>query len=266
MQVHGRNVALEQMRFQMMADGVDAVLAAWGRELAENSERLEEQRKKLVAQANDASRAQSAEQAQQAMDAALDARIESFLGSLLSAASDPDSKVAIPDGFRSATGSPHGPSLPDFSALVAEIESADKTDAISADDPIARSQASAAWAIGHGMMPHPGDLSHIMKANNVDPTFAARFDDLAGSLDKIQSKTFVHPQLKVQAGADRLDALKSYVDTLSGYGSARLVKLVSDPGSLLGFVEPAMPSPSATNPKRMPERQFNAMLDNLFKK
>lgn len=261
MRIEQRASTYDDLRYQAMSDAVDATLEAWGRELEANREALVEQAKRNAQEADQASREKHAELAQQAMDAALDARVESYLSSLLSAASDPDSKVDIPDGFRTASGV-SGPSIPDLSALLTQIESTDAGDkSVGGVDDVSR--ASAAWALGQGLMPHPADLSAVMKTNGIDPTFSARLDDIASSLNKVDQQSFKHPQLKVQAGAERLETLKGYVDTLTSYGSGRLVKLVTDPGSLMGMVEPAI-SAGSVRGRGMPERQFNSMLDGLF--
>jgi hypothetical protein len=261
---HSRSI-YDELRYQAMADAVDATLEAWGRELAANAEALREEKKRLEQHADEASLAQRQQAAQQAMDSALDARVESYLEALLTAASDPNSKIEIPDGYRTA-GSLTGPGVPDLSALLSQIESVDAGDDATkkAEGVDETSRASAAWALGHGMMPHPADLSAIMKQNGVDLGVAAHFDSVAASLSKVDTQSFKHPQLKVQAGSDRLDTLKGYLDNLTSYGSGRLVKLVSDPASLLGTVEPAAASQTVGRSRGMPERQFNSMLDNLF--
>lgn len=267
MRIDQSRTAFDDLRYQAVSDAVDATLAAWGRELEANREALFEQQKRYHAEADQAGQARRAEQAQQAMDAALDARVESYLEALLAAASDPGSKVDVPDGVRVASGAIAGPSIPDLSALLSQIEAVDAGDAKDAvggvDGAAQTSATSAAWALGHGLMPHPADLSTLMKAHSLDGNFAARLDDIAGSLSKVESQSFKHPQLKVQAGAERLETLKGYVDTLTSYGSGRLVKLVADPGSLLGTVEPALTA-SSVRGRGMPERQFNSMLDGLF--
>ena len=264
MRIDQSRTAFDDLRYQAVSDAVDATLAAWGRELEANREALFEQQKRYHAEADQAGQARRAEQAQQAMDAALDARVESYLEALLAAASDPGSKVDVPDGVRVASGAIAGPSIPDLSALLSQIEAVDAGDAKDAVGGVdGAAQTSAAWALGHGLMPHPADLSTLMKAHSLDGNFAARLDDIAGSLSKVESQSFKHPQLKVQAGAERLETLKGYVDTLTSYGSGRLVKLVADPGSLLGTVEPPLGAGSVRG-RGMPERQFNSMLDGLF--
>lgn len=247
---------------------MERLLRAWDAEIEAAAEHL---RKEAVRIANEqAARAleQSKAQAQEAADAALTHSISSYLeGLAVQAQSNDASAVSIPSGVRVASTSFAGPALTEISALVSEAEREIGEGRF--DSATESSQRSATWALEHGLMPHPGDLGRLVAASGVDASWGERFSQLGAKLDNIDAGASVrHGQMKAYLAHEKLGALQDYVNVLGAFGGGRVVGLVSNPASLggIGALSGTPPTSSQSGGARgkMPEREFNKMLDNLF--
>ena len=192
-----------RMIYEAQQASMQRMLEAWDRELEAQAEAFREAAKQKAAQ--EVVAAQNA--------AALEVYLE---GLVAQAKGGSDVSVSIPSGIRVAGNLACAPSLAELESLVDEIDATEANYAIA--------QRSAAWAIGHGMMPHPGDLAEIMNGVNLDAPFASRLSDLAGQLDKIDAKASGHPKLALLGAHDRLSTLQDQVGVMKAYGGERTLR------------------------------------------
>ena len=129
------------------------------------------------------------------------------------------------------------------------------------DSPLAKSDASIRWALGHGFMPHPGDLAQSMNRHGLDAEFAHRFADLGQKLEQLGDKAFRNPQLQGVVGHEKVGLLKEQVALLGAYTPERLVSLATNPASLRDRPTPVLPTAAKGALK---PTEFNRMLDKLF--
>ncbi|MFO0725442.1 MAG: hypothetical protein U1E65_16785 [Myxococcota bacterium] len=242
-------------------EAVDSLLKAWSAELAKSWEAVIEEGKRLEEAAKEKAIEQAHERAQEAMDLALDHQIEHYLQGLRSIAHDKSFHISIPEGARAASSSIQGPASSIIQALIADIQFEDRDAAGIGDDDAKNAQASAAWALGQGLMPHPGDLSTLLQRSPADADWGTRFQDVADTLNKIDTKPAPNAHLKMITASERLDALKEYCDLLGAYSGERLVTAVANPNALTLSAPPPVQAVNRPGRTLLPERQFGAMLD-----
>lgn len=221
------------------------MLEAWDKELDAAAEAFRQSQERHAAQ-----------QAVQALDAAA---LEVYLRGLIAQAQGgSDVSVTIPSGIRVASDLALGPAAAELSELVDQI---DQTEA----NVAAQQQRSAAWALGAGLMPHPGDLSDLMRTVGVDAPFSDRLADLAKALDRPGGGPV---QLQLHAAHDRLFALKDQVQVLRAYGPDRTLNLVRNPAQLSGTqAKTALPAPLDRGPTpKMGHAALGRVLDTVFSK
>ena len=197
---------------------------------------LEAWDKELEAQAEAFKKAQIVRAAQDAV-AAQDARaLEVYLAGLVAQAkAGHDVSVSIPAGIRVAGDLAAAPNMAELESLVDAIDDSEAA--------FAQAQRSSAWALGHGFMPHPGDLSELMRGGHVDAPWAARLAELAAAPDAAAPRRGQAPQLALHMAHDRVVTLKDQVSVMKAYGPDRTLALVRDPTRLGGDLNRAVPSP-----------------------
>jgi hypothetical protein len=242
---------------------VDQLLKAWDLEIQAAFEKL----RKKGAELDQQKRAENAEQrrllAQEAADRALGEAVGNYLEGLANQARSNDSSaVTVPSGYRAASLVLSGPPIADIHALIGNILE-DIVDGRS-DSP-SRAQQSAAWALGQGLSPHPGDLAAILDGAGADQAWSSHFREIGAALERVDAARFKHAQLQGFTGHERINLLQEHVSALKAYGSDRLVDLVTRPASLTGGTR-APADPPATQAQRggMSGNEFNRMLDDLF--
>lgn len=186
----------------------------------------------------------------QAVAASLEGLLEQAEGGADEAA------ATIPEGVRVASTVVGGPSIAALSALISEVHEADRS--------VHAAQRSAAWALGHQYIPHPGDLAEILGQLGVDAPWAARFRENGNKLDALGAEAFRNPQLQAFTGAQRLDLLRDTVRLLDAYSPDRTLRLVARPGSLLELPGRVGAPPAAAAGDRTPSKRLNRILDSLF--
>lgn len=231
--------------YQAQQASMQRMLEAWDRELDAQAEAFREAAKKQAAK--DAIAAQNA--------AALEVYLE---GLVAQAKAGADVSVTIPAGIRVASQIANAPSAAELEALLDEIDDSEAS--------FASAQRSAAWALGHGLMPHPGDLSSLMRAGRVDAPFAERLEGLAGQLERLDATPTKHPKLAVLAAHDRLFALQDQVGVMKAYGPERTLDLVRQPGRLVGNTQSPLPNPPSQRGPKMGRQALDRVLDGLFSK
>jgi len=233
-----------RLLYQAQQDSMRKMLEAWDRELEAQAEAFREAAKKKAAADN-----------AQALDAAA---LEVYLEGLISQAkAGADVSVSIPAGIRVASSIATAPSVAELESLLDGIDDAEAQHALA-------SQRSAAWALGHGFMPHPGDLSDLMRAGQVDAPFAERLTDIAGQLSKLEGPAVRHPKLELLAAHDRVFALKDQVSVMKAYGSDRTLALVKDPRALGKSLERPVPGAVTGRGPKMGHEALGRVLDGLF--
>lgn len=216
---------LEQMLLEAQAESMRRLFDAWDKEIEASYKALLEENQKKNEQA--------------ARDAALAASVEVYLQGLLSQAQTGDDvTTSIPTGIRVASALTAGPSSAELSALADAVSEAD-------DLVIDPAQKSAAWAVGHGFMPHASDLAAILDQLGMDPEWSERFTQVGEKLDRADRMFGPHPRLKAASGEQKLSALAELKSLLDGYGADRLLRLVADPRSL----DPSRTTPSPSGPR-----------------
>jgi hypothetical protein len=196
---------------------------------------LEAWDKELEAQAEAFKKAQIIRAAQDAV-AAQDARaLEVYLAGLVAQAkAGHDVSVSIPAGVRVASDVAVAPAAAELEALLHQIDDSEAE--------YTRAQRSSAWALGHGFMPHPGDLSDLMRGGRVDAPWAQRLADLGAALDAVAPRPHQPLQLSLHQAQDRMVALKDQVSVLRAYGPERTLNLVRDPTRLGPDLNRAVPA------------------------
>lgn len=234
-----------RMIYEAQQESMRKMLEAWDRELAAQAEAFREAAKKHAAQ-----------EAVQALDAAA---LEVYLSGLVNQAkAGADVSVSIPAGVRVASDIASAPSGAELTSLLDHIEDSEAAHAAA--------QRSAAWALGHGLMPHPGDLRDLMKAGEIDAPFAARLGGLAETLSKLDERPTGHPKLGVLAAHERVSTLRDQVHVMKAYGSDRTLALVKDPTKLGSSLARPVPAALEGRGPKMGHAALGKVLDNIFGK
>ena len=246
---------------------MERLLQSWDKEIQAAFDHLKTEGVRIAQEHSVRAAEDGRRAAQEAADAALTSSIASYLEGLAGQAKGNDtSAVSVPTGIRVASSLFAGPPLAEINALLSQVEKDVTTGAD--DSPQALAQESAAWALGHGLMPHPGDLATLLGTAGVDDAWASRFKSIGDALDGLEGKSFKNSQLKAHVAHEQFSLLKDHVNVLQSYSAERLVGLVAQPGNLgatLGAITIAPPSQSQNASRaRMPDKEFNRMLDNLF--
>lgn len=235
---------LHELHEQQQAS-MQRMLEAWDKELDAQAEAFREAAKKQAAQ--------EAVQGQNA--AALGVYLE---GLIAQAKGGSDISVSIPSGMRIASHLA-------FAPAAAELESlADAANDSEAE--FAHAQASAAFALSHALMPHPGDLEALMRGAKVDAPFADRLNAIATQLDRLDRAPTQHPQMAAMAAQDRLLSLKDQVGVMKAYGAQRTIELVKNPLKLGASLNRAVPGPPQSRGPKMGHAALGKVLDGLFKR
>jgi hypothetical protein len=195
----------------------------------------------------------------QALQDQLTSGLEVYLaGQVAQAQGGSDVSISIPSGVQIAGALASAPSG-------AEIESlADHVEGVEAD--VAKAQNSAAWALQHAFMPHPEDLSKLMKAGGVDAPFAERLSAMSNLLKALDGAATKHPQMAMAVAQERVHTLKDQVGVMKAYGPKRTLDLIKNPMTLKTSLARAVPPvPQAGGPK-MGHAALGKVLDNLFKR
>lgn len=231
--------------YEQQQASMQRLLEAWDKELDAQAEAFREAAKK-----------QAAQEAVQSQDAAaLGVYLE---GLIAQAKGGSDVSVGIPSGVRIASHLAFAPSAAELESLLDLVESS--------ESDFARAQKSAAWALSQALMPHPGDLSDLMRAGRVDDGFAERLQDLSTKLSTLHSAPIKHPQLAALAAQDRLLTLKDQVGVMKGYGAERTLALVKNPLGLKDSLQRAVPGPPQSRGPKMGHEALGRVLDSLFKR
>jgi hypothetical protein len=246
-------------RWESISQNVDSLLKAWAKQIEEASKEFEVFLKKSYFEQTE-KRAEEQRAYERGLDEIAQAQSAALaLDGLLGLSRSNDGvTVSIPSGFRAATSAP----IPGADAIVAAINSILQEGA--QDDPNVpdlTGQASARWALGAGLLPHPADLSQVMQGLKLDPLFADQLGQLGDKLTAIDGKRDKFHQLQASNGLERLDVLSTYSALLGAYGADRLVGLVTQPQVLVGTGSPALPVIGAQQQGSMSPRDYNAMLD-----
>lgn len=252
--------------------------------------------------------AEARRDAEAANDAAIAQAVEAHLRGLVAkAAAGDDVGPSIPSGVRCA-GPLGGTSPAEIAALAAEARVADEpayakaaalaAEARVADEPayakaVARpprvadepayakavgderrleggeaAQRSALWALGRGLLPHPGDLSALLHKTGRDPTWRAGLEDIARGLhalvpDGLSGGDLGPIQLRAERARERLTLLQAERDLLADYGARRLLTLVARPSDLTADL-PRVYEPRGPKGSHLGQSAMDALLDGLF--
>lgn len=220
---------------------------------------LEAWDQELEAQAEAFRKAEIVRAAQDAV-AAQDARaLEVYLAGLVAQAkAGHDVSVSIPAGIRVASDIAMAPSAAELEALLDAVDDAEAAFTLDA-------QRSSAWALGHGFMPHPGDLGELMRVGHVDAPWAERLHDLAAMLDRSAARPHQPLQLALHQAQDRVVALKDQVSVMKAYGADRTLALVRDPRGLGADLTRPVPAPARAGGRTGMEA-LNRALDTFQKR
>lgn len=224
---------------------MQALLDAWDKEIQAQAEAFRELQKK-----------QAQQQLQELTEsAALEAHLRTLV---CQAKAGADITVSIPPGVRVADNLAVAASDTELQVMLSKLEQA-------AGDTAQAAQRSAAWALGQGFVPHPGDLATLMDQQRVDAPWSAALKGLAGQLEQLDASRSAHPQLKALHGGERLTVVQAEVKLLGAYSPERTLQLVTRPSALGGSLEKAPPAldRSQAGPK-MGQQALNRLLDRLF--
>lgn len=196
--------------------------------------------------------------AQHAADEALGQAVGTHLqGIAVQAEANDVSAISIPTGMQVASTTIKGPVQAELSALLATAQAAVVE---GRDDNTNSARQSALWAMGKGFLPHPADISQLMKAAGADQSIASTFGGLADALVSLDREPYRDPRLNALAGSQRLDLMESYCALLGAYGPGPLLDLVTNLEARAG-----LPSEiSKPKPGELRSGEFNQMLDDLF--
>ncbi|MBI2375399.1 MAG: hypothetical protein HYV07_15495 [Deltaproteobacteria bacterium] len=259
---YANNFMAQEAVWQAQSAAMDALLNSWEAEIERDYERLREEAKQIEARktedAIEAQRTEARSRQQRDLVDRLDANAlaQSLTGLAIAAEKNDNSAVAIPSGVKVASALLVGPAIDGLLDKVQDEILEGRSDSPLGDD------ASIRWALGHGLIPHPGDVASALDRRGLDKDFAARFSELGQRLDLLNDKSFRNPQLQGVIGHERVGILKQHVELLGAYSSQRLVTLARDPEALKGTVSPALPSASARG--SMKPSELNRILDKLF--
>ena len=191
-------------------------------------------------------------------DTAAASSVESYVRGLIDqAAAGYNVSASLPSGVRIAGLVAGGTSSAEIGSLIESARTAD--DAI-----VSNAEYSARWALEHGYMPHPGDLSAILKKTGRDSTWNKGLDDLAQKLKPFETGYSLGPvELRARRAGERLGLLGAERRLLTLYGSQRVLQLILQPSSLNGDHPEVFPGVSGLT--RMGYASLDAVLDQLFK-
>lgn len=171
------------------------------------------------------------ERAQIAADEAFAQSLAGMIRSLVAQAGDADvSTITIPTCARVASSVIQGPPLAAALELLAGAI-AESTASTEAELP-AQSRRSAIWALGKGLMPHPGDLATLLNKAGTHSATAREFEAVAKDLDALDGKRSSIPRLQGFVAKDRLQVLDRYREQLGAFGPASLIDLLCRPEAL----------------------------------
>ncbi len=261
------SAALTRMLHEAETKAMERLLESWDRQIAARAKELERINQQKTQEALAAAALNRLEQRSgrrrellehhhssgRRRDAAKAGSLElTLLGLAGRAAAGEDVSASIPTGVRVAAD--FGGTTPAaISALVAEVRSA--------DEPVRDDrQRSALWALGAGLMPHPGDLAHLLERSGRDPAWRAELAVLCERLDNAHPARGPLPvSARMAVASERLGALRAESQLLTAYGPERLLTLVVRPHAL----ETNLSSPPPGGP-RMGRAALDAVLDGLF--
>lgn len=247
----------EHARWQAQSAAIDTLLDAWAKEIERGTERLKEEAKEIARLKDQQAIEAGREQARIAQETQNANAYAAYLSGLAITAQDNDS-VTVPTGFRVASGVVSGPPIAELIADVsAEIQDGDDTHDL-------RARQSIQFALGHGLMPHPSDLSEVLEARGIDADWAAKFQDLGQALDALDTNAFKNAQLKGVVGHNRIDVLSQHVKLLAAYSPDRILTITTKPDALKATPAPTLPSLQAPRGGKMEPAAFSKMMDGLF--
>ena len=195
------------------------------------------------------------ESAQRAADQALGHSVSSYLQGLVAQAESNDaSAVTIPTGIRVASTTISGPPLGEIEALIADVQGEVREG--KSDSPTQRARQSAAWALGHGLMPHPGDIARLLGGQG-NKGWAKQFGETGRKLDRFAEAGVGNAHLRALNAGERLDVMDGYCSLLAQYGADRLMDLVSGKK----HEPPPPPDPKQSGMRRA---ELDSVLDQLF--
>lgn len=168
--------------------------------------------------------------------------------------------VAVPEGLKVASALVRGPALGEAATLAAELH--EELAKPGARDELGRAQASVAFALEHGLLPHPGELGRLIDALGVAPDKAKELTTLGARLDRSSEPGFSHPRLRIEGASEKLDVLKQTKSELQAMGGETLLRLAFRPESLRGQALPYAPASTAQG--GMGRAAFDQLLTSLF--
>lgn len=245
--------------YEAEAKRMEQLFRAWDQEIARGFEALREDQKKQNAEKlSEYTAAQRQYHQDQAADIAASVLLQRLGHAEVLA--ETGLAVAIPEGLKVASSVVHGPSLGELGTVLAELQEElnkprDKDDAFAA-------QASLAFALQSGMLPHPGELGRLIDAVGIAPDKAKELIDLGAKLDRTSESGFSHPRLRYEGAAEKLDVLRQTKNELQAIGGKTLLKLAFRPESLRG--QPLSYSPVTSPQTGMTRHAFDQMLSGLF--
>jgi hypothetical protein len=220
---------------------MDEMLRAWDKEIQQEFEALREDEKKHEIERDQQTQVELHRAQQEAADLALDAAVANALQNAITDSKGGEKSLTIPTGVHVASTTIHGPGV-DLAALREELD--DDRDTLIDSAKSQQARDSAMWALGHGLMPHPGDLSTLLKSAHVDQDYAGRFDNLKLELNKIdRDSQNRNPQIQGYNAHQRVGVLNELNEALASFGAQRLVALIVRP-SRLQTIAPAGALPS----------------------
>lgn len=238
---------------------MEQLFRAWDQEIERGFEALREQAKQHNAQKlTEYTEAQRAYHQDQAGDIAASVLLQRLGHAEVLA--EAGLAVSVPDGLKVASALVRGPALGEIATLAAELHEelgkpADK-------DADARAQASVAFALEHGLLPHPGEVGRLIDALGIAPDKAKELTTLGAKLDRASEASFAHPRLRYQGASEQLDVLRQTRTELQAMGGETLLKLAYRPEALRG--QP-LPQATATNAQTgMSRPAFDQLLTSLF--
>ncbi len=236
---------LINMLYEQQQASMQRMLEAWDKELDAQAAAFREVASKQV----DA----------QALQDQLTSGLEVYLaGQVAQAQGGSDVSISIPSGVQIAGALASAPAVAELESLADHIEGAEAS--------VAQSQQSAAWALQHAFMPHPEDLSKLMKAGGVDAPFAERLSAMSSLLKALDGAATKHPQMAMDVAQQRVHTLKDQVGVMKAYGAERTLALIKNPTSLKTSLQSKVPAvPKAGGPK-MGHAALGKVLDGLFKR
>lgn len=236
-----------------------ALLDAWSKEIAAAAEAAAERKHQAAGQEAERRADQAAQvrrdiSAQLAADLQERSSVEARLyNQVQQAQAGYDISISVPEGVSVASTLIVAANDAELFSMFTELKDAD-------DHQVRDAQHSAAWAMQHGLVPHPKDLGTIASHFEGDRDWGQRFADLGARLDALVTPAKSHARIQADLGGARLDLVKSTVAALGDYGPARAATLVKAPQTLgtLGAA-PTVPGKAPG----MDRAQLRRVLDTL---